>query len=201
MDINRLRDSTWAEHKSVEGTMPVMKPDLTREEYVACLQRLHGIVAAWEDTAVEEAPSSMQDFLLARRRRHLLEADLGWLGAAHNEENRASLPDLTDQASFLGALYVMEGSTLGGQLIARHLEQTLGLEPGRGDLYFRGHGTQTGPMWREVCDLLRMEVSQDQADRVIESARRMFQAFGSWMRGEVRKCKAKNSRLMDEQHR
>ena len=146
MNINRLRESTAAEHRAVEGTMPFMKPDLTRGEYVACLQRLYGMVAAWDDTAWEQAPPSVQDLLRPRRRGHLLKADLDWFGSVEEAENRPSLPDLSDEALFLGALYVMEGSTLGGQLIARHVEETLGLEPGRGDLYFRGHGMQTGPM-------------------------------------------------------
>lgn len=185
MNITRLRESTAAEHRAVEGTMPLMKPDLTREEYVACLQRLHGIVAAWDDTARQQAPPSMQDVLRPRLRGHLLEADLDWFGSDDEKENRPTLPDLNDEALFLGALYVMEGSTLGGQLIARHVEETLGLEPGRGDLYFRGHGEQTGPMWREICNLLRTRVPEELSDRVIESARRTFRAFHSWMRREV----------------
>ncbi|HZP06486.1 MAG TPA: biliverdin-producing heme oxygenase [Terracidiphilus sp.] len=164
--------------------MPFMKPDLTREEYVACLQRLHGIVAAWDATAYEKAPSSMQNLLGPRRRGHLLAADLNWFGLTVEEKNRPSLPDLSDEALFFGALYVMEGSTLGGQLIARHVEEALGLEPGRGDRYFRGHGAKTGPMWKEICELLETRVLEEEGDRVIESARQMFRIFESWMRSE-----------------
>ena len=51
---------------------------------------------------------------------------------------------MRDDATLLGAMYVMEGSTLGGQLIARHVELVLGLTAGQGNAHFRGHNERTG---------------------------------------------------------
>jgi len=54
----------------------------------------------------------------------------------------------------LGYLYVMEGSTLGGQLISRHFRQTLGIELATGGAYFHGYGEQTGARWKETVQFL-----------------------------------------------
>jgi heme oxygenase len=79
------------------------------------------------------------------------------------------------------AMYVMEGSTLGGQIIARHVQTSLFLTQDHGNAFFRGHGAQTGPLWKEFCDMLTTRISHDETDEVITSAKAMFATFGSWM--------------------
>ena len=82
----------------------------------------------------------------------------------------------------LGAMYVIEGSTLGGQLIGRHVERVLGLTAGQGNAYFRGHNERTGQLWKEFCDALRTKVPDRETDTVIAAAKTMFGVFWSWMR-------------------
>ena len=159
-----------------------MSDDLTREHYVACLKRVYGMVAAWEDAAVTSAPDWMETLVAERSREDLLKRDLRYFGVAVEELKRPLLPELTDTPTILGAMYVMEGSTLGGQLIARHVEQVLGLTDGRGSEFFRGHRDRTGPMWKEFCEVLRTQVPEDESDTVIRAAKSMFAAFGTWMR-------------------
>jgi heme oxygenase len=91
------------------------------------------------------------------------------------------LPEMNDLPSFFGAMYVMEGSTLGGQLIARHVEVALHLSEGQGSSYFRGHGSQTGPLWKEFCEMLKLRIPDEQTDAVVVSAKAMFSTFGIWM--------------------
>ena len=81
------------------------------------------------------------------------------------------------RAALLGAMYVVEGSTLGGQYIARHVEAVLGLAPGQGDAYFRGHREKTGSLWREILAEIAA-VPDEEASEVIETARRVFGVFG-----------------------
>ncbi|UOQ78251.1 hypothetical protein MUN84_06595 [Hymenobacter sp. 5516J-16] len=47
-------------------------------------------------------------------------------------------------------MYVLEGSTLGGQVIARQLAKAN--IPARA--YFSGHAEQTGPLWKTFVGLL-----------------------------------------------
>jgi heme oxygenase len=62
-----------------------------------------------------------------------------------------------------GALYVVEGSALGGQLIARQLSERLGITAERGGAFFAGWGERTGSRWREFRELLDIEVAGSQA--------------------------------------
>jgi heme oxygenase len=111
----------------------------------------------------------------------MLELDLTWFGAKSRDGVRPVLPEMRDQPSLLGAMYVMEGSTLGGQLIARQFQRTLHLNEGKGDAFFRGYEDQTGPMWREFCDVLKMRVTDEETESAVLSAKAMFTPYGSWM--------------------
>jgi len=183
LDISLLRAATATDHAAVEGSIPLMAEDLTVELYISCLSRIHGVVKAWETTALAGAPEWLKPTLIERQREGMLKRDLEWFGVREDEGGMAmaEIPELNDTASLLGAMYVMEGSTLGGQLIARHVEQHLPLATHRGVEFFRGHREQTGPMWKEFCEILRTRVPDTQGEIVIRSAKEMFATFGSWM--------------------
>jgi heme oxygenase (biliverdin-IX-beta and delta-forming) len=186
LDIQRLKWETEAEHRAVEGTLPLMHEELDTAQYVGCLRRMYGIVTAWEERAVEVAPEWMRTMLVSRQRRSLLELDLAWFGVTERDDQRPALPKMNALPGLLGTMYVMEGSTLGGQLIARHVEAALHISEGRGNAYFRGHGDQTGPMWKEFCEVLKTRVPEDGTDEVVTAAKLMFTTFGEWMREKSR---------------
>jgi heme oxygenase (biliverdin-IX-beta and delta-forming) len=186
MDLEQLRRETFAAHNAVEQSIPLMDEALDVDTYVECLLKLHGIIAAWEACAATNAPSWTQPLLTARRREQLLTLDLTWFGVDTLGEARPRLPEMRDDASLLGAMYVMEGSTLGGQLIARHVERVLGLTAGQGNAYFRGHNARTGQLWKEFCDALRTRLPDSETDAVITAAKAMFGVFGAWMRTGMR---------------
>jgi heme oxygenase len=181
LDLARLRLETAVDHVAVEAGMPLMVEDLDRDDYVRCLQQLHGIVTAWEEWSAATSPEWMHSLLENRQRRGLLERDLAWFGVAPFDEARPAMPETQDAASLLGAMYVMEGSSLGGRLIARHVERVLALSAGVGDAYFCGHNQQTGTMWKEFCGVLQARVPDRETDTVIAAAKTMFRVFGSWM--------------------
>jgi heme oxygenase len=181
LDIRKLRQETEADHQNVEGAVPLMHAELNTAEYVRCLQRIYGVVVAWEERAAEVAPEWLRPALLTRQRSGLLEQDLAWFGVAEKDSRRPTLPEMNDLASLFGAMYVMEGSSLGGQLIARHVEAALHLSEGQGNSYFRGHGSQTGPLWKEFSEMLKMRIPDEETDAVVVSAKAMFNTFGMWM--------------------
>jgi heme oxygenase len=181
LDMQRLRQETEVDHLAVERAVPLMQEGLNTEQYVQCLQRIYGVVAAWEDRAAEVAPQWLRPALTARQRKPLLELDLAWFGVTKHDETRPALPEMNDLASLFGTMYVMEGSTLGGQFIARHVETALHLTEGRGNSYFRGHGNQTGLMWKEFCEMLKLRIPDEQTEVVVVSAKAMFSTFGMWM--------------------
>jgi heme oxygenase len=148
--------------------------------YAALLHRKLGFHAALE-ARLDQAPS-LDGFgidLAARRRTHLLRADLAWLDAP-TEAPLAPLPPFVDAAAALGGLYVAEGSTLGGRHLAAALD---GLLPAGSDgrRFLLGHGERHGAMWRACCDAIE-RCGESQAGRagMIDGATRTFAAFEDW---------------------
>ena len=189
MDPIRLREQTAGEHAATEDTVPLMSPTLTREEYIVLLGRLYRVVSAWDRWVDANAPPDLLPLLRGRRRATLLAQDLRAMGASIPtsdnalSEGRMEASDVPSdpRSIFLGRMYVMEGSTLGGQYIARHVEETLGIRPGEGNSYFRGYGDATGERWREFREVLKA-LPDTETDTVIASAREMFAIFGEAMR-------------------
>ena len=168
------------EHEAVEGAVPLMDAGLDRARYIAVLQRMHGVVKSWEEFALRAAPPFLLPMVVERRRLRLLELDLRVLGAVVPAGDGPALPGWGSSAELLGALYVMEGSRLGGQMIARHVEELLGFAPGEGSAYFRGFGDRTGVMWKELVQMLT-GLPESEEEVVIRAAREMFGVFGAWM--------------------
>ncbi len=181
MDLERLRVETSGAHNSVEQAIPLVGREFTSEEYVSCLRRIHGIVGTWEQVAVNSPIGWLRELVAERQRCHLLDQDLRFFGITEIDNEGPLLPRMNDKASLLGTMYVMEGSKLGGKLIARHVEKTLGLTSGNGTAFFRDHGRQTGVLWKEFCDILCAKVTDPESAEVIESAKEMFRVFGSWV--------------------
>lgn len=182
MDVAALRRETRLDHEAVENIMPVMRKDLDRDMYLSVLRRLFGIVEAWETTSRTGLPPKLIPLAEERSRLGLLTDDLQDFGVVDLNLPKPILPCFTGVAETLGAMYVMEGSRLGGQFIARHVESVLGLTSGRGSRYFRGFGDETGRKWTELLKVLETEVPAHETADSIRGAKKMFSAFGEWMR-------------------
>ena len=90
------------------------------------------------------------------------------------------LPTLDSQSAAMGAMYVLEGSTLGGKIISKVLrKQVPDLD---GSLsFFDGYGDQTGEMWsrfKSALDMLELEEDQDNATH---AAHETFVKFKTWI--------------------
>ena len=181
MDLQRLRRETASDHERVERLVPLLGPALTLEVYLAVLLRLYGFVKGWDDWASLHAPENLRPVVLSRRRSGLLANDLARFAVRVPQRLfTPRLPFPVTPPVFLGTMYVMEGSTLGGQYIASHVEQALHLKRGEGNAYFVGYGARTGAMWREFQELL-LAVPEDDEAPVITAARAAFTSFSIWM--------------------
>ena len=125
--------------------------------------------------------------LAGRRRAPLLQADLMALGVAPAALARlpqyAGIGVASCAAAAMGALYVIEGSTLGGIHIARALAP-LCAALGGGRRFFLGHGERHGAMWRGFLAALEARAASE-ADiaAMVEGAATTFAAFEFWMNG------------------
>jgi heme oxygenase len=119
--------------------------------------------------------------LRALRRARLLREDLRALGSAASPALPcAPAPAFASQADAMGALYVIEGATLGGRLLARGLDRLLG--PGAAGRRFLLAGTDPArPAWRDVRAAIdRCAAAPGALGAMTEAATCAFAAFGVW---------------------
>lgn len=77
--------------------------------------------------------------------------------------------------TYLGYLYVKQGSTLGGQGISKQLKKSLRLDPGETQFFFHGFGESTGIYWKEFLQFIsQLEPGLDN-DLVVTAAQHYFQ--------------------------
>jgi heme oxygenase len=178
----RLKRETRHEHVRLEERLDLPRERFDLSELVHLLGRFYGFYWPCEEE-LEGLPGELRQQLLPRRKTLLLARDLQRLGMT--SQAIATLPhchlsSTGGRGETLGRWYVLEGSTLGGQLINRWLTTTLDLEGG--SLFFVSYGDQVGPMWREYCQWLD-ELDPSEHDQVVASARQTFEALEEWLCG------------------
>ncbi len=194
--LQRLKAATRAEHDAIEAALDLMAPRLTLTDYRRRLRRYHGFYAPLEPliAAAADWPHWRLD-MTARAKTAWLAADLFCLGDAgkHGGAPPAALPQcselppLDSPAAAFGCAYVLEGATLGGRVISRHIERALGLNAADGARFFHGYGDQTGVMWKAFRTALSAFSDQPcNEDRVVASAIATFAALRNWCAADVR---------------
>ncbi len=103
----------------------------------------------------------------ARRRSALLLDDLRKLGAG--PATTGGQPSFREREEILGAIYVLEGSRLGGRVLARSVPA---------DLPRSFIGTTDKGLWRNLIEILdKLLISEEQRRLAIGAARRVFALF------------------------
>jgi heme oxygenase (biliverdin-IX-beta and delta-forming) len=183
--LTELRTATAVDHEQVDFTLGLMDPHLGRDRLVAVLTRLHAFWTAAEaglDAWARRSPADAATVDWSRRRRaHLFAADLRALGAALLDGGSPELPAVEDTDQALGRLYVLEGATLGGTFIARHLATLPTLGPDVRLGAFSPYGAETGAMWHAFRRVTRDRVAAGgDVRRVVDAARATFGALAAW---------------------
>jgi heme oxygenase len=179
--FERLKSGTEEQHREIEAFIDPLKNFRSLDAYKAHVLKswrfylpLEGCLAAfdWSAAGIDFVP---------RRKAPLLEQDLRVLGIHQPrlEEGQALARQNLDFA--LGCLYVLEGATLGGQIISRHLA-TLGIGPANGGLFFHGYGAKTGEMWKSFQrSATSYCVTEDQIGEAVSGAKSTFERFSDSM--------------------
>jgi len=94
------------------------------------------------------------------------------------------LPEVKSITEALGCLYVLEGATLGGQVIGRHLKKNLALDEDRGCAFFCSYGDEVGLMWQSFQETLRSYCSKygsTEEAQLVKSACETFASLDYWL--------------------
>ena len=186
--LDVLRSQTRSLHVQLEARFDLQQALSSRAEYRKLLELYVGLYRPFERT-ISSQPSEVQTLIgwPASRRVPLIELDLRALGVQESElatiPECTSLPALGDLDALFGAMYVIEGSALGGQIIYRQVEADLHLDHLNGAAFFFGEGPNTGAAWKGFTVLLEAHVSD--AQKAAATACAMFKSFEDWLTKEA----------------
>ncbi|GAA4048264.1 biliverdin-producing heme oxygenase [Hymenobacter glaciei] len=179
--LPRLRLETRPFHDGVESNafnQALTNGTVTAAQTAHFLARMYGFVQPYEAALHRHAAALGPEWQLEQRyRAPLILEDLARLGYPGQPPLCPTLPPLDTRAQLLGAMYVLEGSSLGGQVIARHLAAA-GIE---GRSFFAGRAERTGPLWKQFGQLLEAAAAAEDADAVVASAILTFQTLAAWL--------------------
>jgi heme oxygenase len=175
----RLRADTRDVHERLERRLGL--PGASAEAYRATLEAFRGFYAPVEERLQRTSWETLGLDFVAKTA--WLDQDLRTLGAddtAIGALPRCSrLPGVERLDRALGCRYVLEGATLGGQVVLRGLQGGLL----RATRFFRGYGEETGLHWR------RFQRALERADalagfvpgQTVAAARETFLCFEDWL--------------------
>ncbi len=148
-------------------------------EYRGLLKRFAGFYLPWETTVSSVAPN----LLAGRSKSTSLLEDLQYLGTTKTDLRDIAvcqdLPSLDSSPRILGSQYVLEGATLGGQILNRHFVQKFGFN-GQGCLFFSGYGGRTASMWKQFGATIE-QLTPENSDTAVNSAIMTFECMHSWL--------------------
>lgn len=170
-----LKQNTASYHDAAEklfNSAKIFNKTFTLEDYKKIIHTNYLMLLHSEDKIFEELKDYSEKLQLSDRKKlPLIEKDLKSLllekVVAGNELELISLHEA------LGAMYVIEGSTLGGNVIAKQLSKTDGFD----DVTFNFFGCyheNTAAMWKNFKEILDTEVQENKYDEVLSGARKLY---------------------------
>jgi heme oxygenase len=161
----RLREASHSshfrinQHPLISGLTRIS--GLTSRDYP--LASYHTVLIAYFDL-YEELEFRVEEFIenhsilfdySSRQKLYWLNDDLRYFDLYSRLEVKAAphvaIPKIESIGELIGVLYPMESSTLGGQVISKHLLNNHNLTRFLGARFFSGYGADTMTRWNEFC--------------------------------------------------
>jgi heme oxygenase len=157
--LGHLRLATTQHHQQLEDDLNVVERLSSPADRRAIVLRYYQMHAA-ADAVLGVWLGDMADLdYTSRRRTPLLLSDLRDLGLSVPPLRDASALMVASRAEALGALYVLEGSTLGGRVIRKALAARGHDHAGLG--FLDPYGDRTGERWKSFISVLEREGADD----------------------------------------
>lgn len=174
----KLKEATKENHDILEQLMfvqQIMNGTLTLPQYKQILYTNYIVHQQLEDHLANGLSAELAAAIDTPNRHKLaaLKADM--------EELNMPIPEATETAisfynepEILGALYVLEGATLGGNVIVKRLKVNPALNNlNLGFHYYQVYGENLIPYWKQFVEVLNNQ-PEDNDDAAIAGAKKMF---------------------------
>jgi heme oxygenase (biliverdin-IX-beta and delta-forming) len=170
-----IKEATKEAHQQLEViVVKKLKAIRSNADYSDLLKHFYAYFSQVEKAIAPFITTAVLPDHASRRNSAYLKQDIEALGSSVTELPVALSPEIRNTAAALGALYVMEGSIMGGRIIVQMLEKH-GITEGVS--FFSGYGAETGKMWQAFTEVLNKVDTEEERD-AIEAANGVFQNFG-----------------------
>jgi len=193
--MKRLRESTRVLHDAAEHhdfQRAFAQGSLPRDQYVRYLEQMYLVHRALEDGLRSAAETSAAIRAVVDERQYqvpylvedleFFEVDLGSIEPLPATQRLVGeiAQMASEPASLLGLHYVLEGSNNGSRFIVHALMPAYGLSAGPGLRYLDPYGDDQRERWLAFRgDMDEVGFSEEDSDRLVESARHMFESIVS----------------------
>lgn len=183
MFSDELKAGTKQVHMGLEKKLVAqIKKIITIDDYVQLLKLMYGYYKPLQEKISIHLTPPGGDFFSLRTADCILH-DL--FDLQHTWNNHIPVctrtPEVSTPASSLGALYVTEGSTLGGQIITKMIAKQLKLSSVKGFSFFNAYGPDTYKKWESFKRLLNHPREENEKKEMMMAAIETFSTFNKWI--------------------
>ncbi|WP_256005713.1 biliverdin-producing heme oxygenase [Pedobacter deserti] len=173
----KIKEATRVAHQELEKKVVLkMKAIRSEADYAEMLKNFYAYFSEVERAIAPYITAEVLPDYAERRNSAYLKADIEELGGSLEQLPPATAPSITNVQGALGALYVMEGSIMGGPIIVQMLTKH-GLS--RGFSFFSGYGEATGEMWGRFVAVLNAHAqTAEHEELAVRKANETFERFG-----------------------
>ncbi len=174
---NEIKEATKVAHQQLEKTVVLrLKNIRSAADYADFLKHFYAYFRAVELAIAPFITADVLPDYPQRRNSAYLKRDIEDLGGDTTGLPAALAPAIGDAAEAMGALYVLEGSIMGGPYIVQLLRK-YGMETGFS--FFAGYGEDTGRLWEAFTAALNAVASSpERRQAAIAMADETFRRFG-----------------------
>jgi heme oxygenase len=185
--MQQLRDNTRPAHDQIEATTPITalidgKGDV--DDFINVLKASLSYYRPFEQRVMECPDASVAAFMKPRLKTDLITRDLSRLGVSDADIAAVAdypVPDMATPEAVLGSLYVLEGSTIGGKVITKKLQQHFGWEMLNDEHFLNPYGNGVMARWKEFSAFVqeRFDACKLDKDAMIRAAQDTFVSYNA----------------------
>ena len=181
-----VKKETKTHHQSVEKVLVKELKDLkSLNDYGNLLKRLYQFYVPIENDLQNIISTEIVEDIQQRKHNHRLLKDIKDIDSSYNENPENKHLEINDLSYALGVMYVIEGSTMGGQIISKMLQKNLDLQNENMTSYFNSYGNESMQMWTLFKNQVTSSSSKISEKQMVEGAKATFTALENWLKASA----------------
>jgi len=186
MILQKIRERTLDYHDGFTSwANPILTNKINLENFKNVLKVFYGFYKPLEEKIYNLQELEDLGLKIEKRKKiPLLLKDMENFNILEYEINKIELcydfPNFDTIENILGSLYVIEGATLGGQIVANKLQEIFNKEI----YFFNSYRENIKEMWKEFCNVLNEfgNKNPDKEEIIIESSENTYFKFNEWLK-------------------